>query len=396
MRKGDVNRMTRRQLEGPPVPPWLDEEPEIRELLDSLLTLLDKKPRAERKQAACVRLSKQKQPRLFKNDPASDCSWKLLMSLAGVVLTVTESPKRKPFDPACAGATIRLRIGDEEAAEMLLREWLSHPYRPPYATRWEAAVAAAGQRFPGSTAELVQRAPKLAGKTPNELLAAFARIGDFSHAGMTLRQLSARCFWGNSKFLDSREDLVRSLFPGISIAPRPVIVHVYLPAELSDILFIENQDTYIQTAAGFSTAVERYALIYVSGFKGSAGRIRDPQGALVHFHAGSDPRHQKRFMDWWFSRSTAEWPVWFWGDLDFSGLMILKALRGVFGEVGAWPTGYLPMLDLLQDSAGHSAETGHKGVQVDPGNTGCAYADGVLLPALRSSELFVDQEAVAI
>jgi len=388
--------MTACQLDALPVPPWLHEEPEIHELLDSLLKRLDKKPLVERKQGLCIRLSKQSQPNLFKNNEASDCSWGLLMSLSGVVLTVKESSKRKPFDPAYAGATVCLRVGHEYAAETVLREWLAHPYCPPYPARWAEVVAAESHLFPGSTAELVLRAPRLAGKSPEELLSAFARIGDYIQAGLTLRQLSARCFWGNSKFLDFREDLVRSLFPGISIAPRPVIVHVYLPAELSDILFIENQDTYIQTAAGFSTAVERYALIYVSGFKGSAGRIRDPQGALVHFHAGSDPRHQKRFMDWWFSRGTAEWPVWFWGDLDFSGLMILKALRGVFGEVGAWPTGYLPMLDLLQDSAGHSAETGHKGVQVDPGNTGCAYADGVLLPALRSSELFVDQEAVAI
>ncbi|WP_052761141.1 Wadjet anti-phage system protein JetD domain-containing protein [Sedimenticola thiotaurini] len=388
--------MTNGQLDGLPVPPWLHEEPEIRDLLDSLLTRLDKTPLAERKQALTVRLSKKHQPNLFKNSEASDCSWGLLMSLSGVVLTVTENPKRKPFDPVCAGATVRLLAGAEEAAEALLRRWLDRPCLPSYSARWAAVVAAGDQLFPGATTELIRRVPKLADKTPRELLSAFVCIGAYQEEGLTLRQLSARCFWGNSKFLDSREDLVRSLFPQIIIAPRPVIIHVYLPAQLTDVLFIENQDTYLQTAASDSAAVDRHALIYVSGFKGAAARIRDPQGALVHFHAVSDPRHQKQFLDWWFSRNEANWPVWFWGDLDFSGFMILKALRGVFGDVSAWPAGYLPMLDLLAKSAGHSAENGNKGGQIDPGDTGCAYADGVLLPALRSSGLLVDQEAVSI
>ena len=388
--------MTHCQLDALPVPPWLHEEPEIRELLDALLKRLDEKPLVVRKQALCIRLSKQSQPNLFKNNEASDCSWGLLMSLSGVVLTVKECPKRKPFDPVYAGATIRLRVGHETASETALREWLAHPYCPPYPARWAEVVAAESHLFPGSTAELVLRAPKLAGKSPEELLSAFARVGDYTQAGLTLRQLSARCFWGNSKFLDTREDLLLRLFPAITLAPRPVMVHVYLPAEFTDILFIENQDTYIQAATGFSSTVEQHALIYVSGFKGSAGRIRDKHGALVHFHAGSDPQQQKNFLDWWFFRREADWPLWFWGDLDYSGFMILKALRGVFGDVGAWPAGYLPMMDLLDQSAGHSAETGNKGVQTDPGCTGCAYADRVLLPALRSTGLFVDQEAVSV
>ena len=53
------------------------------------------------------------------------------------------------------------------------------------------------------------------------------------------------------------------------------------------------------------------------------------------------------------------------------------------------------MLELLEHGGGHSAGQAHKTGQLDPVQTGCAYSDTTLLPALRRHQRFVDQEAVA-
>lgn len=46
----------------------------------------------------------------------------------------------------------------------------------------------------------------------------------------------------------------------------------------------------------------------------------------------------------------------------------------------AWRPGYEPMVTALQSDTAHRADD--RG-QVDPGVTGCSYADEVLLPAIR-------------
>ena len=40
-------------------------------------------------------------------------------------------------------------------------------------------------------------------------------------------------------------------------------------------------------------------------------------------------------------------PVYFWGDLDWSGMRILTAMRNKFPEMQAWQPGYSPMLESL-------------------------------------------------
>jgi hypothetical protein len=50
------------------------------------------------------------------------------------------------------------------------------------------------------------------GHTDRETLAALARISTFREP-ITLRQLSATLFRGNSKLLDDRAELVPALFP---------------------------------------------------------------------------------------------------------------------------------------------------------------------------------------
>jgi hypothetical protein len=86
--------------------------------------------------------------------------------------------------------------------------------------------------------------------------------------------------------------------------------------------------------------------------------------------------------------------VYFWGDLDFAGMDILKTLKAVFPQARAWEPGYARLLDRLRAGHSHAPEDARKSGQADPGTTGCAYADAVMLPALREFGRCVDQESV--
>ncbi len=139
---------------------------------------------------------------------------------------------------------------------------------------------------------------------------------------------------------------------------------------------------------------KKLILVYAAGFKSSASRIRQADGVSLHYYGKSDTGAKQSLEDWWFKRPSCDWPVWFWGDLDYAGMGILKALKQRFFEVRAWPPGYEPMLELLRQQKGHSPIMAGKQAQQDPDTTGCEFADQALLPAIRQAQAFVDQEVV--
>jgi hypothetical protein len=75
---------------------------------------------------------------------------------------------------------------------------------------------------------------------------------------------------------------------------------------------------------------------------------------------------------------------------------ILCAMRGSFPELTAWQPGYLPMRDALLSGEGHSPEAADKSGQVPLTETGCAFADNQLLPAMVACRKFVDQEVFTL
>ena len=61
--------------------------------------------------------------------------------------------------------------------------------------------------MPSRTLEYRLLAPRqLTGKSAHDVVQGFTKIGCFQNGKLTLRQLSARVFWGHSKVLDTRED----------------------------------------------------------------------------------------------------------------------------------------------------------------------------------------------
>jgi hypothetical protein len=370
-------------------PRWLNDEPEIAGLLHIFIDKFDRKSADEWKQPPELKLTAACCPALFRQDEEADRSWLLLKQLEtiGCLLIITK-PKRNPFDPEYKDARLLFELHLEET----VRQWLQRPRQPSLQREWQAAVAQYSGNFPGDTALLQARPIAVADRSAAEILDGFFAITRYQQQSLTLTQLSARCFWGQSKFLDGREELITALYPDLQFTPRPIIINVHLPAQIDGVLLIENQDSYCSAINGRPHASRNMVLVYCAGFRGSAQRIRTAAG--VSFHYQGDCRRQAEFEAWWFSEAWSGPALHFWGDLDFSGMAILKALRQRFEEIEAWQPGYEPLLQQLHEGNGHTPEQGSKEEQGDPQLTGCGYADSALLPALRAAGLFVDQEAV--
>lgn len=259
---------------------------------------------------------------------------------------------------------------------------------------WRDAVFA-GLIAPEATKELVSRYRiEIPGRTPTEVVTQLQQLGTLADEPLLLREVSARLFWGQSKVLDGRQALVSALLGADCPFPEmPVQLQVFLPAAGFDgVLFIENQATFEQATRDSAGRFARLALVYASGFKGSARRLRSPAGTSVYFaaHGAIDEPKTKQFLGW--LRNGVGLPSWFWGDLDYSGMQILASLRGVFDSLEAWEPGYAPMLEHLQQGYGHTPEAAGKSGQLQVVVTGCSFADTELLPALNAHGRFVDQE----
>jgi hypothetical protein len=216
---------------------------------------------------------------------------------------------------------------------------------------------------------------------------------------MLLREVSSKLFWGMSKVLDKRQGLVAAVL-GVDECPfpeSPIQLQVHLPpAGYRAVLFIENLMSFEQAVRSSNGAFDGLALVYASGFKSSAQRLRSPCGCSLFYSSrgalGGDLRDA--FEVWLFGKGAT--PAFFWGDLDWAGMRILAAMRGSFTGLTAWEPGYVPMLAALKKGHGHSPEAAEKQGQKALVSTGCGYADGQLMPALRETGRFVDQEQLTL
>lgn len=180
--------------------------------------------------------------------------------------------------------------------------------------------------------------------------------------------------------------------PGQFFEP-PIQLLLALPGDggFSDVLFIENLVTFEHMAELRAPAWARSLLVYAAGFRGSARRLRSRQGSCLYLRMPSSGGGLSAVESWLYAATQR--PVSFFGDLDFAGMQILASLRDGFPQAVAWPPGYGALADRLDRGDGHLPDQAAKTQQLDPGRTGCAYADERLLPALRRWGRFMDQEA---
>jgi Uncharacterized protein conserved in bacteria C-term(DUF2220) len=370
----------------PPV--WLNEDAEICALLHAVVNRFDRQPGDARQRHVSLPAEKHL-PTLARTDAQADQSWAFVHELEHLGVLSIRSVRRNPLDPEWKGA----KLAFAPASEPVLREWLRREWIEPAIQLWRRAVQSRAEVFKAGCEPLLTRRIDIPGRSADQVVAAFAGIASIK-GPITLRQLSAGAFWGDSKILDDRADLIAALFPGLQVLERTLVVSVFLPENCNGVLFIENQDTYTTAACGLPTACREFALVYAAGFRSAAARVRNRAGTLMHYAGPGVPTEQARFERWWYDSGPALGPCWFWGDLDFAGMQILKSLRSRFEALGGWRPGYDPMLDALRSRGGYDpSTTGVDPGQLDPNLTGCPYADATLLPAIREHGQ-TDQESI--
>jgi hypothetical protein len=366
--------------------------------------LLQKADRARAAVGTSLKLDATNAPELFNLDSPDgiDLHERLLQSLAatGWVRLKLSAPKRfQSF--VDRGPTLEL------LDECALSRWAEFT---PRRERWDrklvaelrARAAISAQNLAVSGVNLTELAQHLSSSPLSALetleseaavalldaLAQRCQVGE----AMPVRKLSSMIFGGRSKVLDRRVELLRILgAQEDQFFESPIQLLVDAPTDFHDVILVENQLTYERMADGREAAWLHSALVFASGFKGSAKRIRAKGGARLYLRAGQSSAALAQDIERW-RIGADEKPVFFFGDLDYSGMDILRSLRRCFTHAQAWQPGYDALLGALSKEISHTAASAMKERQRDPEQTGCTYADTVLLPAIRKWGRFVDQE----
>lgn len=376
-----------------------------RRLLGTALDRLDKSLPEDRKNAVRVRIDENTAPEIFKAETSADreIAWHVLDVLAEAGIGTIEY-RRAARHGSREDRLPVFKISTALANEDRLRAFYGRP-RPGlrYLDEWRGLVQSSD--LSDSAKSIIAGLPVVVpGRSAADVFHRLISIRDRHDHGenLYLREVSSRTFWGLSKILDNRSHLIAALV-GLEECPypqRPVHLDVYFVGAYSWMLFIENRTSFeraIRDSSGAllegrSSPYAGAALIYSSGFMGTAGRMRKPSGSKVFFclDAVSNASEVEAFNVAFYSDVDANSA--FWGDLDHAGMAILSSVRTNFPSAQAWEPGYAPMLARLDAGEGHAPEEAKKAGQKPVASTGCSYADSVLIPALTKHGRFIDQE----
>lgn len=379
------------------IPHWLEDNPLIQRLLHRFIDKCER-PSAIKFQES---INVNRTPELFDFDnpereflwPIIDLELRLKHKIIERIQYRRVALNAEKYDKAI--------IYFDRNSEELVRTWLQRPAQQSYKSQWHEAL----KTHPQFKATSLSQAIEIKDFSANDIISGFAKIetelSTLNQASekISLRGLSARCFWGDSKFLDNRRDLIDSVFALSStvIEPRTLMLSVYVPKQLRELIFVENFDSFLSTVKAIKKTLlkDTTAVVYSAGYRGSAHLIRaSGQSQFVTINSVNELAYQ-RFEDWWFQRSNSDVKTHFWGDFDYEGMGILKALRNNFPDTSAWKVGYELLLEYHDQGLGHAPEIANKQGQKQAELTMCGYADSVLIPKLIETKRFIDQEAIS-
>ncbi|WP_444995008.1 Wadjet anti-phage system protein JetD domain-containing protein [Aliikangiella sp. IMCC44359] len=369
-------------------PRWLDDEKEIKSLLNWFYQRVIKN--SSRQNAPFKKLKNN----FFPHNESGEQSWHFLLSLSPHFLLIKKNAKKDYYDFDWSGAKITLPLHNFST----LCYWLELDDSSDL-TQWQLAVDQLIQANQFSLCCDISRLKKtpllFSAFSHAEVLKQLFLMAENANSKSTLRELSARFFWGDSKLLDSKADWLMQVFPDLQFIRSKLVVNFYLPENYSAVLWIENQDTYYQLIEQSVEVLRHTALLYSAGFKLSSNKVRRLEQVVLHQSVDS-LGEQQVFIDWLMGQSTVDLKCYFWGDLDYAGLAIFKAIKNNFSQLELFKPGYQAMLEMIKNGFGHPLEHRDKDKQIDPMTTGCDYADLEVLPLIRLKKRFFDQEGVEL
>lgn len=385
-------------METDKIPAWT-QEPDLHSLLYRLVDRLDNAERRGSTYAQSVVLNGKLWPELFNAAYESDkeALWeqvRQLHKLGWIELT----PLLAANSSAGYAQSVRIQVRDSQA----IREATGRLTRQKTSAQlWREAVQTTLHASDETKKSIGSYLIDIPGRTMTDVMARLNLLSGFNGQPMLLREVSAKLFWGMSKVLDKRQGLVASILDEdeCPFAESPMQMQVFLPPTgYTSVLFIENQMTFERSVRNRSPAFEQLALVFASGFRASAQRLRDRASCSMYYSSlgALDAQPRAHFESWLFENSAVIKSIFFWGDLDDSGMGILAAMRSPFPEIQAWQPGYAPMLEQLLAGQGHPPEAADKQAQRRVSETGCSYADSQLLPALAQMNAYLDQESLSL
>jgi hypothetical protein len=380
-------------------------DPLARRLLGSALDRLDKSRPEDRTNAVRIPIDPNTAPEIFKAETIADreIAWHVIDVLADAGIGIV-AYRRAARHGSREDRQPVFEISTTPANEDRLRAFYSRP-RPglKYSDEWRC-LAQSSDLDIDIKATISDLPVSVPGRSATDVFIRLLSIRAlFDHREpLYLREVSSRTFWGLSKVLDNRSDLVAALL-GLVECPypaQPIHLNIYFAGPFSWILFVENKTSFERAIRDAREALQhgRYspytgaALIYSSGFMGTAGRMRKSSGSRAFYclDAVSNANEIRAFDAAFYDETDVN--AAFWGDLDHAGMAILSSLRTNFPSARAWEPGYAPMVVRLATGEGHAPEEARKVGQKPILSTGCSYADSVLIPALAKHGRFIDQE----
>ena len=207
----------------PDRPQWLDEEAEISALLHAALDRFDRQRGVDRLRRITL-LAQDHLPSLGRAGAAADQTWSLIQELARRGVLVIRRAAGNLYDDDWRGAKVTFAPEVEET----LRVWLRRDWSEPAAMVWRRAIERHAPQFHDAGAALLAQRIVIENRSADDIVAALAAAADI-RMPMTLRQLSATLFWGDSKILDDRGELIAALLPHLNILDRTLVIAVHLP-----------------------------------------------------------------------------------------------------------------------------------------------------------------------
>ncbi|WP_210328766.1 Wadjet anti-phage system protein JetD domain-containing protein [Mesorhizobium amorphae] len=381
-------------------------EPIARRIFEKALDRLDRASAGDRTNAVRIPIDVDTAPEICSAETNTDreLAWHVLKTLEEDNLGQIEFGKTVRHGPPHERKPVFVI---SMLAEDRIRSAYARPRRgPSYGVVWQRLTD--GSALSGQAKDVIRKSPiVIADRTAEEVFERLMTIREEHDpvAGALLREISARAFWGLSKVLDARHELVAALLD-LEECPypdQPIHLSVYFAGAYDGrLLFIENKTSFERTIRDIDhsdageSAYAGMAIIFCSGFVGSSKNLRKPQSVRL-FYANDEISLWASIAP--FKRdlfSYVDVPTFFWGDLDYAGMAILSHLRGTFRCATAWQPGYTLMLSHLIGGMGHTPEEARKGGQRPIELTGCRYADEVLLPVIGTYGRFVDQEGFRV
>ena len=367
---------------------WL-ENPSIKKVLNEVLDKLDIKPFSLRKNNISILVNEKNFIELYEpsedgNDVFLEKDIKCLEEVG--VFSFSKSIKKY----LCLNEqNIKLIFNKEYEEEIRIQY-----KRVKNIDTWENALLKFN--FEDKLFEILKTTPLvITSKSNIEVLEKFDTWLKSEKRSTSIRQESARCFWGLSKVFDKKYELCKYL----CLKEKPILLQVHIKKLSSKkVLFIENLETFVSCMESSNKIFDEFILIYSSGYKASAQRIRQKDGSKIFFSNSNtlEINEKEEFLSWFYSFDNEKIQLYFWGDLDYSGISILSSLKKNFTNLIAWENAYSLMLKELENKNGHSFEMAGKEKQKEITSSGCKYSDEVLLPMIKERKMFLDQESIIL